>query len=82
MHDFKPDEKFIDFFLDINVKMGVKPDEKNFGPPGFTPQDGTRFSLSDMVREMRQGTERGKEFYFMAWDECQDDYRSYLSQQK
>ena len=79
MTDFKTDKKFIEFFLQVNVKAGVDPDAKNFGPPGSTPNDGIRFSLGDMVREMIQGTEHGKQFYLMAWDELQEDYRAYVS---
>ena len=82
MEVFKPDTKFIDFFLQVIIKDGVPPDAKNFGPPGSLPNDGTTFSLSDMVREMKEGTERGKQFYAMAWDELEVDYKTYVSGQQ
>ena len=75
MGTWKPDEKFLEFFLKGLIEEGEEIDIRNYR------EYKTRRMLStrELVEEMRQGTQLGRKFYRNLYNhpEVQKDYEKY-----
>ncbi len=74
MDEWKPDEKFLEFLVKELNK------DKSFEKP-FIGAGTKSWSMRDLVEEMRQGTELGREIYQDSYanKKTQKQYKAYLS---
>ncbi|MBI4140469.1 hypothetical protein HY485_01385 [Candidatus Woesearchaeota archaeon] len=79
MTNWKPDEKFLDWFLEESKKEGdvTKP---MVGFPDGTKKGGEGYSLKEIVKEMKKGNEQFKRMYAGLELAFGQEYESYKSQ--
>lgn len=72
MSDWKPDQRFIDYFLQQQTRADL--DEKVLFVTDGTTRGGEGRSVNDVVAEMQEGTKFGRSFYQSLYDEIGEEY--------